>query len=66
MAVNRRPVAEGAKPSMPSADMFWGDRMAHVVDPFRQKWALASKVRDMTPEEMQKAQDEMIAKMNGG
>jgi uncharacterized glyoxalase superfamily protein PhnB len=62
----KRAVDAGAKATTPPTDMFWGDRMAHVIDPFGQKWAIATHVKDMTPEEMQKAQDEMIAKMKAG
>lgn len=31
--------------------------MAHVIDPFGQKWALATHVKDMTPDEMKKAEE---------
>jgi PhnB protein len=61
----KRAVDAGAKPTMPPADMFWGDRMAHVLDPFGQKWAIATRVKEMTPSEMQKAQDEVIKQAKG-
>ena len=44
-------------------DTFWGDRMGHVVDPFGQKWTIATRIKDMTPEEMKAAADAFIAKM---
>ena len=59
----KRAVEAGARASMPPGDMFWGDRMAHVVDPFGQKWAIASHVKDMTPEEMKQAEDAFKASM---
>jgi PhnB protein len=59
----QRAVDAGAKGTNPPADMFWGDRMAHVVDPFGQKWALATHVKDMTPAEQKKAADEFVAQM---
>ncbi len=59
----KRAVEAGARASMPPADMFWGDRMAHVVDPFGQKWAIATHIKDMTPEEMKKAEDDFKAAM---
>jgi PhnB protein len=59
----QRAVEAGAKGTQPPADMFWGDRMAHVVDPFGQKWALATHVKDMTPAEQKKAADEFVAQM---
>jgi PhnB protein len=59
----KRAVDAGAKGTNPPTDMFWGDRMAHVVDPFGQKWALATRVKDMTPEETKQAADAFIAQM---
>jgi len=57
----KRAVDAGAKPTMPPADMFWGDRIGQVVDPWGQKWALAMRIKEMTPEEMKKAGDEFVA-----
>jgi PhnB protein len=59
----KRAVDAGAKGTQPPADMFWGDRMAHVADPFGQKWALATHVKDMTSDEQKKAAAELVAKM---
>jgi PhnB protein len=59
----KRAVDAGAKPKQPPADMFWGDRMAHVKDPFGQEWAIATHVKDMTPEEMKQAADAFVAQM---
>jgi uncharacterized glyoxalase superfamily protein PhnB len=59
----KRAVEAGAKASLPPTDMFWGDRMAHVVDPFGQKWAIATHVKDMSPDEMKKAEDDFKAAM---
>jgi uncharacterized glyoxalase superfamily protein PhnB len=53
-AVFAQAVAAGAQPSMPVADMFWGDRYGQLVDPFGHKWSIATHVRDMTPEEIAK------------
>jgi len=52
--VFKRAVAAGAKAEMPPADMFWGDRMGNLVDPFGHKWAVATHKEDVSPEEMQK------------
>lgn len=62
----KRAVDAGATPTVPPTDMFWGDRMALLVDPFGQKWTLASHIKDMTPEEMKKAQEDAIAQMKQG
>jgi PhnB protein len=59
----KRAVEAGAKGMQPPADMFWGDRMAHVADPFGQKWAIAARMKDMTPDEMKKAEAEFVAQM---
>jgi uncharacterized glyoxalase superfamily protein PhnB len=61
-----RAVAAGATANMPVADMFWGDRMGQVTDPFGQKWTIASRVKEMTPEEMKAAQDAFVAQMKAG
>lgn len=58
-----RAVEAGAKAIMPPADMFWGDRMAQLADPFGQKWTVATHIKDLTPEEMKAAQDAFIAQM---
>jgi PhnB protein len=48
-------VAAGARVTMATADMFWGDRFAQLEDPFGHKWSVATHIRDVTPEEMQQA-----------
>jgi uncharacterized glyoxalase superfamily protein PhnB len=58
-----RAVAAGAKVAMPLGDMFWGDRLGQLVDPFGNKWNLAQHIKDMTPDEMKKAGDEFAAQM---
>lgn len=58
-----RAVSAGAKVKMPLMDQFWGDRYGMVTDPFGHSWSLATHVKDMSPEEMQRAQDEAMAKM---
>ncbi len=59
----KRAVDAGGKVVMPLADMFWGDRMGTLVDPFGNRWSLAQHMKDMTPEEMKKAQDAFVAQM---
>ncbi|MBY0358685.1 MAG: VOC family protein [Candidatus Obscuribacterales bacterium] len=48
-------VKAGATADMPVTDMFWGDRFGALTDPFGHKWSLATHVKDMTAEEIQKA-----------
>ena len=54
-AVVRNALAAGAIPTMPVADMFWGDRYGTLVDPFGHHWSIATHLKDLTPEEMQQA-----------
>lgn len=61
-AAFKRATDAGAKVAMPLADMFWGDRIGAVTDRWGNQWNLAQHIRDMTPEEMKKAQDEFVAK----
>lgn len=49
----KRAVDAGAKPLMPPADMFWGDRFAKVVDPFGHHWGMATHKEDLTPQQME-------------
>ncbi|CAN7310976.1 VOC family protein [Massilia sp. LjRoot122] len=62
-AVWERALAAGGKPLMPLDDAFWGDRYGQLVDPFGHRWAIATHLRDMTPQEIQ---DEMAKAMPGG
>jgi uncharacterized glyoxalase superfamily protein PhnB len=56
-------VDAGAKVGMPVEDMFWGDRMGTVQDPFGYTWSLASHTKDLTPEEIQEGEKAFFAKM---
>jgi PhnB protein len=62
-AAFKRAVDAGATPTMPLTDMFWGDRFGSVQDPFGHTWSLAQHVKDMTPEEMMRGQEEFMAQM---
>jgi PhnB protein len=53
-------VSAGAKVVMPLADQFWGDRYGVVEDPSGHRWALASHVRDMTPDQTKQAAAEIF------
>lgn len=65
-AAHKQAMAAGAKEIMPPVDMFWGDRFSSVTDPYGHSWSLATHVKDMTPEECQKAADEWMASMTKG
>ena len=53
-AVFSRAVSLGATTEQEPADMFWGDRMGNLADPFGHKWAIATHKEDVSPDEMQK------------
>ena len=59
----KRAVDAGGKVTMPIADMFWGDRMGSITDPFGNRWTISQHMKDLTPDEMKKAQDAFVAQM---
>jgi PhnB protein len=62
-AAFKRAVDAGATVKMPILDMFWGDRYGQVTDPFGHVWSIATHKRDLSPQEVQKAGAEAMAKM---
>ena len=61
-----RAVEAGCEVKFPVADMFWGDRMGKVVDPFGIQWAVATHVEDVPSEEMAQRQAAWLAQMAAG
>ena len=59
----KRAVDAGAKPVMPLADQFWGDRTGCIEDPFGHNWWLAQHIQDLTPEEIQKGSEAFFSQM---
>jgi len=57
----KRAIDAGCTISMPIDDQFWGDRMGMVTDPYGSKWGIATRVKDLSKEEIQKAQVEFMA-----
>lgn len=53
-ATFKRAVDNGAKADTPPTDMFWGDRMANIKDPFGHSWAIATHKEDVSQEEMER------------
>lgn len=62
-AVFARAVAAGANVVMPVGDQFWGDRYGMLSDPFGHTWAIATRLEDLTAEEMLRRGQEAMAKM---
>jgi len=60
----RRALEAGATSQMEVQDMFWGDRTGTVQDPFGFSWTLATHLKDLTPEELDKGAREAFAKAN--
>lgn len=53
-ALVKRAEEAGATLLRPLKDEFFGDRTAMVSDPFGHKWHLATRIEDVSPEEMQR------------
>ena len=62
-AAFRKAISAGAKEQYAMTDMFWGDRMGTVEDPFGYKWTIAQHIKDVTPEQMKKGQEEFMKQM---
>src|SRR5258708_35618251 len=60
-AFAKRAIAAGAKVRMPIAGMFLGDRYGTLEDPFGHHWSVATHQRDVTPDEMRTAMQQMAA-----
>ena len=61
-----RALKAGATLRYPLEDAFWGDRYGKVTDPFGHEWSIATRVKDMTKEEMEAAGKEWMAKVTQG
>lgn len=48
----KKAVQNGATLTMPSMDMFYGDRCGCIDDPFGYSWVLATHVKDVSEKEM--------------
>ena len=62
-AAFERATSAGATVTMPLMDQFWGDRYGVVTDPYGHKWSLGTHIRDMSEDEVRRAQEEAFAKM---
>ena len=62
-AWQKRAIAAGATEVMPVMEMFWGDKMGCVTDPFGHKWNIATHTRDLSPDEIKKGQETWMKEM---
>ena len=53
-AVFARAIAAGAKELRPLCDQFYGDRSGAVTDPWGHVWSIASRVEEITSDEIQR------------
>jgi uncharacterized glyoxalase superfamily protein PhnB len=58
----KRATAAGCQVTMPVTDQFWGDRYGRLKDPFGFEWGLATHVEDLSPEEMERRQEQMFSR----
>jgi PhnB protein len=54
-------IAAGGTVQRAVQDQFYGDRSGTLVDPFGHIWTIATHIEDVSPEEMQKRMDAMMA-----
>jgi len=57
-AAFQRAIDAGARSLRGMSDVFWGDRMGVIADPFGHVWAVSTHVRDVGVEEMRRAGEE--------
>lgn len=58
-----RAAAAGCSVIMPPQDMFWGDRMGKLKDPFGHDWSVATQQNEMSPQEIIDAGNKFFANM---
>ena len=61
----QRALDAGASATMPPMDTFFGDRYSWVTDPFGHLWALATVKETVTPAEIERRMDAMMAGVQG-
>ena len=54
-------LAAGAREIFPVRDQFYGDRSGRLQDPFGHMWIVATRKEEVSPEEMQRRLDAMMA-----
>lgn len=58
----KRATIAGGKKCMDVDDMFWGDRMGQITDPFGYSWMIATHNKDLTKEQIQKGAADFMDK----
>ena len=60
-AAFERAVRAGATVRYPLETAFWGDRYGKVTDPFGHEWGIATRVKEMSEDEVRRAAEEWMA-----
>lgn len=60
----KKAVGAGAKIKQPVSDMFWGDRIGSVTDPFGCQWDLATRKEEVPLEEIKRRGEEFFRSMS--
>ena len=59
----QRAIDAGGKATCPVTDMFWGDRMGNLSDPYGYTWTLSTHTQDLTEQEMEEGAKAFYAQM---
>jgi uncharacterized glyoxalase superfamily protein PhnB len=54
-------VEAGAQVMMPLENCFWGERYGILQDPFGHRWSVATRLKDLSPAQLQKQAGEFCA-----
>lgn len=60
-AAFKKAKSAGMTEKKPIEDMFWGDRMGSLKDPFGFEWSIAQRVREVAPAEIHEAMKKMAS-----
>ena len=61
-AVFSKALSMGATSVMAPMDAFWGDRYGRFADPFGHHWSVATRTRDLSPEQIRQGAEEWAKK----
>ncbi len=61
----QKAVEAGAEVRMPVQEMFWGDRVGTLQDPFGYSWWIATHKKDPTTKELEEGAEAALAHMAG-
>ena len=65
-AAVKKAVDAGGTLKKPVETMFWGDRFGSVADPFGYTWDIATRVEEVSPEELRKRAEDFVKEMASG